>query len=193
LLKRGSSDKRIDVRIRDAGDIIDLENKAVVHIIVGKFPLEELDSLFKEANKVLILGYKSFGRAAGTTLNEDLLEKWRNKLAQIVYSSRILGKIAGDNYYNEAINIYVKSLPFRSPVILALDNLSVEQLNIRDTLTEDEFKSWYMGPDFSHSMYVDAVSEQFAPNSTSVVRANWKDYNYDVVNYFKSNRVLDEG
>ena len=66
--------------------------------------------------------------------------------------------------------------------------MAVEQLNIKDLLLETEWNSYYMGQDFSHTMYVDAVNEEFAPTSRSPYseRCSWDSIN--ILDYFKKNR-----
>ena len=142
--------------------------KVVYHIIAGIYPINRLKELLshKQCCSVLILGYKNWGRGKNITPS---LDNWKEEIAKLIYSQRTISK----NSWN-----------------ISFDNLAIEQLGIKDVLTEKEWKSLYMGPEFSHSMYVDAVSEIFAPTSRSVERTKWEDCE-SILDYYKNNRVDD--
>lgn len=147
----------------------------VLHIIVGVFPIEDLKNLLnsedKFTKKILILGYKQFGRAKNIKLKDEIVDEWKQVISEYIYKSR-----QNKDLYQESMSKAV-----------AFDNLAIDQLNIRDMLLETEWRNMYLGRDFSHSMYVDAVEETFAPTSRSDTseRESWK--NTDIINYFKEN------
>lgn len=141
----------------------------VFHIILGIYPIEEfmdlLDYCLTNSYGILILGLKQFGRAANIGEPKDI-EKWKQVVSKTIYESRISS----------------------SKLVLGLDNLAIEQLDIKSKLTEREWKKLYLGNEFSHSMYIDAVEETFAPTSRSPLeeRVKWCDTG-SVVEYFKNN------
>jgi len=54
-----------------------------------------------------------------------------------------------------------------SGALFAFDNLAVEQLALRQKIPKEVFDKHYMGNDGSHTMYIDAVAQQFAISSIS--------------------------
>ena len=162
FLRRYSTSMGISIQnLKDLDSVIDrntfyLGGLTVYHIIVGVFPYDQLEELFKRVNRVLILGFKQFGRASGTKPKD--LEEWR----RIVKSEMYKG--------------YRK-------VTIAFDNLALEQLQIKDAMLQGEWNRTYWGHEFSSSMYIDAVEETFAPTSTSKDRVKWSDMS--LLDYFK--------
>lgn len=148
--------------------------RVVFHIIAGIFPPDKILKL-KEivedkscyTSKILILGYKSFGRAQGTTV--DLVD-WKKSIKQIIYDLRT-------NYIGTR----------EEEIILGFDNLALEQLDIESSVFKEDWAKLYNGDEFTSSMYVDAVEETFAPTSRSPLteREKWCDYNTSIVDYFK--------
>jgi len=53
-------------------------------------------------------------------------------------------------------------------------------------MTEKEWDKYYMGDEFTFSMYIDAVNQQFAPSSTSNERESFN--NYSLIEYFQKFR-----
>lgn len=147
----------------------------VYHIIVGIFPYNDLEKLLNATNglycskcRVLVLGFKQFGKAINQEIKD--LDSWRETISSIVYKKR-------KNYINPD-----------SEYILGFDNLAIDQLNIKDLLLKSEWEAYFMGQDFSHTMYVDAVREEFAPTSRSPIedRQSWDSIN--IIDYFKKYR-----
>jgi len=151
----------------------------VLHIILGIFPIEELKSLLElptdyyraVGRRILILGYKQFGRGKNISIKEDVINQWKNTISNYIYSTR--GNKTG------LLSINYKAIGF--------DNLAIEQLNLKDMLLKPEWESIYLGTDFSHSMYIDAVEETFAPTSRTDYseRVSWD--NVSLIDYFKHN------
>ncbi len=135
----------------------------VFHVIAGVFDVNKLPELLRQGS-VLILGYKEWGR--GKTIDIPDLTEWKEKIKQVIYHSR--------------------GNPF--DYTLSFDNLGIEQLNIQDCLLNKEWESCFMGPEFSHSMYVDAVNEVYAPTSRDPERVSWDEAG-NIVGWFKNNRV----
>lgn len=117
-------------------------DNAVVHTIYGITPLKHYEELMYE--KILILGYKYFGR--GIEFYSETVEKNKRDL-------RI--KLP------ELINQYR---------VISFDNLAIEQLGVRNILSNKDWQQFYMGDDGKFTFYVDLVKNEFAMNSTSDVR-----------------------
>lgn len=142
----------------------------VIHIIAGLFPLDKLRLLLENTNiPILILGYKQWGRAAGTKL-PDSMPEFERIIKQFLYEKRY--EIEAGRYERRRYTVF--------------DNLALEQLHIKDSLTKDEWESLYMGDEGTHSMYIDAVKGQYAINSRSPERVSWDEIG--LVDYFKSLR-----
>lgn len=120
-----------------------LEN-GVVHLINGIVTERQIKKLSGKDLKILILGYKDFGRGKTyTNHKQDILK-------------RILD--------NNPINL------FKSFKVVSFDNLALDQLNIREIIGEGMWERLYMGNDGDFTMYIDLVEEKFGMNSTSKVR-----------------------
>lgn len=158
--------------------------RIVYHVIVGVLPIQDLEKIlhyFSEMKKissilsmsmltelgVLVLGFKQFGRASSMSLDQDIVSQWKSVLSKEIYSTR-----------------YDKS---KNKFCIGFDNLAVDQLSLREMLLESEWNKFYLGEDFSHTMYVDAVEETFAPTSRSPKseRVSWSEMG--IIDYFKEN------
>lgn len=126
-----------------------LTNNIVYHVIAGVNDISELDSLNNIGNcKVLILGYKNFGRG-------------------IDYYSKEVDK---------NIELWQKQLPlYLGKFSISFDNLALEQLNVQSMISENIWNSFYMGDDFSFTMYVDAVKQEYGPTSKSLDRVSFNE------------------
>jgi len=131
-------------------------DNTVYHVIAGIHTLEDITKLITSNRKVLILGYKYFGR--------------------------------GKHYYNLEIERKIRAL--RNSLwevigkgTISFDNLAIEQLEVRDHFTYNEWSKFYMGDDGGFTMYYDAVEQYYAPSSISTIQAN-----ADILlkDYFKS-------
>lgn len=132
----------------------------VIHLIIGVHDYTIIDNLMSIGfNKFLLLGYKQFGR--------------------------------GINYYNkesDKIDLNIKKWMMFMPkyfnkCILSFDNLSIEQLNVKRFFDDKAWERFYMGDDFTHSMYIDAVKKEYAPTSRSSEREYY--INKNLNDYFR--------
>ena len=119
----------------------------VVHLIAGIHGGDVFDYFANKGVKILILGYKDFGRG------HDLLEK-----AGAIIQVQI------DWLKNNLQNLLSKY------AVISFDNLAIEQLDVKSVLTDEQWKEFYQGNDGTHTMYVDLVKKQFAKTSTSTER-----------------------
>ena len=115
----------------------------VVHVIAGVVPWETLIKLSNNNIKLLILGYKTFGR--GVQYAENHREIWDN------------------------IEHLQTRLPylFKYFSIVSFDNLALEQLHVKEMIGEEIWEKYYMGDDGQYTMYIDLVKQEYATSSIS--------------------------
>ena len=127
----------------------------VTHLIIGVHDFSVLNEIVKYNKKILLLGYKEFGRGVKYKNIDANIEK------RINYWYRMLWK---------AVDI----------AHISMDNLAVKQLNpARMFANEEKYKECYMGDDGTYTMYIDAVNQQFAKSSTSCKRQKFNDLKID--------------
>lgn len=127
-----------DWLLKAAGDNL------VLHMIVGVHTKEQLRSMLEVTPnaKILLLGYKSeVGR--GVTYYSRTVEK--NIQDWVVWVRYFFGKC-----------------------VLSFDNLAIQQLKLERFFSSTAWSRFYMGDDFTSSMYIDAVKQQYAPTSRSL-------------------------
>lgn len=122
---------------------------AVIHIINGVISRESLQKLANNGLKILILGYKEFGR--GNEFYDDFSAEI-NILKGQLYD--ILPDVINDNWFK----------------CVSFDNLAIKQLNPKRLMSEDDYGRFYMGDDGQFTCYIDAVNREYAMSSTSVER-----------------------
>lgn len=116
----------------------------VVHLIAGYHSRDIFEYFANKGAKILILGYKKWGRG------EDYYKNYSN---QITVRIREVKEIL--------------PMLFTKCKVVSFDNLSVEQLKIREVIGEEKWKEFYMGDDGQYTMYVDMVKQECAKSSTS--------------------------
>ena len=116
----------------------------VLHMINGYHSYEEIMKYKDKGLKVLLLGYKEFGRG-------------------LEYSNK--GIYDEIELINDNLSEILKSFK-----LISFDNLALKQLDLKRFLTEEEWNEFYMGDDGNYTMYIDLVEEKFGENSTSEVR-----------------------
>ena len=125
-------------------------DNSVLHLILGVTPA----SIIKEAatccDRILLLGYKTFGRGVG-------------------YGKQFATDIANNIKATEdwLVNEYLPETEYKATI--GFDNLAVDQLHMH-YLDEETCGHLYLGEDGFASMYVDGVKMQFAVSSTSTER-----------------------
>lgn len=117
---------------------------AVVHVIAGVVEEETMRVIANHNIKLLILGYKDFGRGSGYLCSHSAAVSRNIKFLE-------------DNFV---------ALTQLFPLV-CFDNLALEQLNVKDKVSPAEWERSYMGDDGSFTMYVDLVKEQYAVSSVS--------------------------
>ena len=135
------------------------QNKNVVfHIINGIF--DDFDKIISQNLKVLVLGYKKFGR--GEKFYSKQVQKLMDKTKQLIPT--LFDKFA----------------------CVCFDNLALKQLDVQTMVTKEEWENFYMGDDGECTMYVDLVERKFAKSSTSTERFDLLD---DIKDMFQKIKV----
>lgn len=119
----------------------------VVHTIAGITTLKDYHKLANNGLKILILGYKNFGRGI----------EYFDKYQEIV------------NKNIKELNENLMSL-LKQFKVVSFDNLALKQLEVQNKVSKETWGEFYMGDDGQHTMYIDAVERTFAKNSTRSIR-----------------------
>lgn len=144
-------------------------DNVVIHIIAGIHRIDDILSSIIQTSKVLILGYKDFGR--GVTYKENIDQTIPEKIEDM-----------RDNLYKLFNNPSVRNLSF--------DNLAIKQLDVKSHLTDKKWEEFYMGDDGIYTMYYDGVEQEYAMSSTS--DRNLVNEYGDIVEFFKVIRGYNE-
>lgn len=142
--------------INTINQIKDKLNNVVIHVIAGIINTKDLDKLAKEGYNILILGYKQKGRAEHNELPDmTSLKDWLK-----------------DNLGN-------------NNNVLCFDNLAIEQLSVKELISQEQWDNFYQGDEGTISMYVNGVDMTFACNSFTKETHAIGDYNiqemFDIV------------
>lgn len=153
--------------LKDIEPIIEASNNVVFHVIMGINNINDIDVLYQFCSKlnkpckILVLGYKNYGFGINHLLKNPQIE---------------------DNKYQWYIKLasYFK----KKNMTISFDNLAIDQLNLKRYFTDDGWNKFFMGYDGVHTMYVDAVNQQYAKSSTSSNRASFNDMS--LLQFFKT-------
>ena len=119
----------------------------VIHLINGVTACEgSFCQLADKDLKILILGYKTFGRGVDFIKNSPWIQD-------------------NMNWVEKNIEDYL--MRFK---VVSFDNLAVDQLKLKEKLTEEQWTMFYGGDDGTHTFYIDGVNREFAKSSTSTNR-----------------------
>ncbi len=122
-----------------------LKDKIVIHTILGLNTYDEINYMItNNINKILILGYKKKGRG------------------ESYYSLNHAVRFNIDKFKSTILNlIKTKNL------ILAFDNLAVNQLNLKEIISfkHNVWEKYFMGNDGEFSMYIDFVKNEYSSSS----------------------------
>lgn len=117
-------------------------NSVVLHTINGILSKEDIDWLKNKGLKILILGYKNLKR--GSKYLEENQDRVR----------------ANQMYLKTALPSLTNSFS-----VISFDNLSLEQLDVKRMLSDEEWNEMYMGDDGMFTFYVDLVKGEYAKSS----------------------------
>lgn len=120
-----------------------IDDNTVIHVVAGNINENDLHDLEKLGiKKLLILGYKKKGRGKNFYLcNKEVID---NNIKML------------SNY----------NLKFD---IVAYDNLALEQLNVKQKVSNEEWEKYYMGDEGTFTFFVDLVNDVFAKSSTEEI------------------------
>ena len=122
-------------------------SNVVFHMIMGVNTVDDLNRLIEKVEnpKVLLLGYKQYGRG----------ESYYNEKVE-----------------NTKYEWYVRLHEFfnKKNLTLSFDNLGIKQANLKRFFSDYKWKEFYMGDDGKFTMYFDMVKQQYAMSSTSKER-----------------------
>lgn len=117
-------------------------NNTVLHVIDGCFTKDDLVNLSDHNIRVLILGYKRKGRG------EPYYLKHKDEIE------------ANIKYLSEHLMEYKENF-----LGFAFDNLSVENLKVRNMVDEETWKAYYMGEEGTYTFFLDIVNNKYAISS----------------------------
>lgn len=137
--------------LNDALPIVEKTNNVIFHLIMGVHTVDDLKYIISKVKnpKVLLLGYKRYGRGAG------------------FYSETI-----ANNLYQWYVQIH--EFFKKDGLTISFDNLGIKQMNLNRFFTREMWGKFYMGDDGKFTMYVDLVKKQYAMSSTSDKRFDIK-------------------
>lgn len=142
-------------------------NNAVVHLIAGIHGKDVFDYLAQFNCKILILGYKNWGRGANLLQNEKLNKDIQDKI----------------DWLKNNLTKYMSKFK-----VVSFDNLAIKQLDVQNKLTKNQWDEFYQGDDGTMTMYVDGVKKQFAMTSTSPKRYDLLDNIDDMFKIIKEEK-----
>ena len=140
---------------------------AVVHLIAGIHGKDVFDYLSQFNCKILILGYKNWGRGANLLKNEGLSKDIQDKI----------------DWLKKNLKKYMSKFK-----VVSFDNLAIKQLDVKNILTDNEWQEFYQGDDGTMTMYIDGVKQQFAMTSTSPIRYDLLDNIDDMFKIIKEEK-----
>ena len=154
LLREAISDgliKGVGISLTDPTqkDFIDMVKQypnTVIHVIAGVTPWEDIQYLMGHGLKILILGYKKTGRG----------KKY--------YDGLFIPIITQMKYLEGGLDEVVNGFK-----VVSFDNLAIEQLHIRDRLSDKEWETFYGGDDGTVTFFIDLVKGVFARSSLSQI------------------------
>ena len=142
-------------------------DNAVVHLIAGIHGKDVFDYLAQFNCKILILGYKNWGRGANLLQNEKLNKDIQDKI----------------DWLKNNLTKYMSKFK-----VVSFDNLAIKQLDVQNKLTKSQWDEFYQGDDGTMTMYVDGVKQQFAMTSTSPKRYDLLDNIDDMFKIIKEEK-----
>lgn len=133
---------------KDFIDMVKQYSNTLIHVIAGITPWEDIQYLMGCDLKLLILGYKQTGRG------KKYFNNFGNCLSIISNVSWLANNL--DDVFNG----------FK---VVSFDNLAIEQLGVKERLSEKEWENFYGGDDGTVTFFIDLVKGVFARSSLSQI------------------------
>ncbi len=129
---------------KECFELAESNPNVIFHLIMGVHSIDDLNKIISNVKspKVLLLGYKQFGRGAN------------------YYNSKVQDNI---NSWYTMIHTFFKV----KKLTLSFDNLALTQLDFKRFMTQSVWDTFYMGDDGKFTMYIDFVEMKYAKSSTS--------------------------
>lgn len=134
----------------------------VLHFILGTPTMDKFPIFYGNNLKILLLGYKRFGR--GENYYTPEIDE------RIDQTAKMLDEI------------------FEAFQVVSFDNLALKQLDIKNKLPEDIYNECFMGDDGESTMYIDLVEEKFGISSTATDRYQLHDDIDSMFKFVRDNR-----
>lgn len=131
----------------------------VIHVINGILTPEEVSILSDNGLKMLTLGYKRMRRG----------EEYYQKESEDI--------IKNQQWLKDNLEEVIKHFK-----VVSFDNLSIEQLDVRRLMTDEEWDRFFMGNDAEFTFYIDLVEKKFGKNSLATERFDLLDNIDDMFN-----------
>lgn len=150
-----------------------ISDNIVFHMIMGINTVDEVDTLIELCNKnnkqckILLLGYKYFGYGINYFIKNKKIE---------------------DNKYQWFIKI--RDVMGKENLTTSFDNLAIEQLKLKRFFKQESWDKFFLGDDFTFSMYIDAVEQEYGPTSTSPKSERVKFSQMSLLEFFKTKRKV---
>lgn len=115
----------------------------VIHVIAGILTEEQVKKLKDNRLKVLFLGYKN--KCRGVTYYDKFANQVKEKIEWLANNIMDIR-----NYF----------------AVVSFDNLALEQLDMQNKISKEDWELLYMGDDGSYTFYIDGVTNMFFKDST---------------------------
>lgn len=148
---------------------------SVIHLIAGYHNLEVFKhiSQYIPDAKILILGYKDFGRGHD------------------YYRSKMFGDQDLDIEENKLEKWLFNEEGIKNFKVVSFDNLALKQLNVKQHLSKETWDEIFQGEDGTHTMYIDTVNKIFARTSTSYKGYSILDNIDDMFKIIKEDKIKE--
>jgi len=122
---------------------VNLTDNTVLHLIAGVNSVDCLDEIVAMGAKVLVLGYKQFGKGK---------------------------KYYSESVKNNLYQWYTRMPLYFKKIVFSFDNLAIDQLNLKRFLPKESWDIFFMGEEGEFSMYICGIEQEYAMSSTSPER-----------------------
>lgn len=144
--------RRVGVTDEFVEKVSEIDN-TVIHVINGVVIWDQLQALYDRGLRLLILGYKNFGRGKSYSKGDVIIKRM-------------------NNFRRKRLKVFLPEIIKHFDVV-SFDNLAIGQLSVKDILPAEDWGSFYMGNDGQFTMYIDVVKKQYAVSSTSEKRHSY--------------------